>query len=94
MIGRKCSDASVQRDMKLWPFRFIPEPANRPMIVVCYKHEEKHFTDEENLNVYTENNTTRHIGHSNKITIINAKNILSYEEMYKMIQNARKYELK
>ncbi|XP_045823355.1 heat shock cognate 70 kDa protein 2-like isoform X1 [Trifolium pratense] len=47
LIGRRFSDASVQSDMKLWPFKVIAGTADKPMIVVNYKNEEKHFTAEE-----------------------------------------------
>ncbi|KAK4720862.1 hypothetical protein R3W88_011095 [Solanum pinnatisectum] len=47
LIGRRFSDPSVQSDMKLWPFKVIPGPADKPMIVVNYKGEEKEFSAEE-----------------------------------------------
>ncbi|CAL9099444.1 unnamed protein product [Musa acuminata var. zebrina] len=47
LIGRRYSDPSVQSDMKLWPFRVIPGPGDKPLIVVTYKGEEKRFTAEE-----------------------------------------------
>jgi len=47
LIGRRFSDPSVQSDMKLWPFKVIPGPADKPMIVVQYKGEEKQFSAEE-----------------------------------------------
>ncbi|XP_004507753.1 heat shock 70 kDa protein [Cicer arietinum] len=47
LIGRRFSDESVQNDMKLWPFKVIPGPADKPMIVVNYKGEEKKFSAEE-----------------------------------------------
>ncbi|GMY10818.1 heat shock cognate 70 kDa protein 2-like [Fagus crenata] len=48
LIGRRFSDASVQRDVKMWPFKVIDDPENgRPIIVVTYKYEEKHFLPEE-----------------------------------------------
>jgi molecular chaperone DnaK (HSP70) len=37
LIGRRFSDASVQSDMKLWPFKIISGPAEKPMIGVNYK---------------------------------------------------------
>ncbi|KAH7437996.1 hypothetical protein KP509_05G100300 [Ceratopteris richardii] len=43
LIGRKFSDASVQRDIKLWPFKVVPGPGDKPTIVVQYKGEEKSF---------------------------------------------------
>ncbi|GFP96744.1 heat shock cognate 70 kDa protein 2 [Phtheirospermum japonicum] len=47
LIGRRCSDQSVQSDMKLWPFKVIPGPGDKPMIVVSYKGEDKQFSAEE-----------------------------------------------
>jgi len=47
LIGRRFSDAPVQGDMKLWPFKVIPGPADKPMIVVSYKNEDKQFAAEE-----------------------------------------------
>ncbi|XP_060185563.1 heat shock 70 kDa protein 4-like [Lycium barbarum] len=47
LIGRRFSDPSVQSDMKHWPFKVIPGPADKPMIVVNYKGEEKQFSAEE-----------------------------------------------
>lgn len=40
-------DASVQSDIKLWPFKVISGPGDKPMIVVQYKGEEKQFAAEE-----------------------------------------------
>ncbi|KFK32679.1 hypothetical protein AALP_AA6G274700 [Arabis alpina] len=47
LMGRKYGDTSVQSDMKLWPFKIISGPADKPMIVVNYKGEEKQFSAEE-----------------------------------------------
>ncbi|GMN63652.1 hypothetical protein TIFTF001_032726 [Ficus carica] len=47
LIGRRYSDPSVQADMKLWPFKVVPGPGDKPMIVVRYKGEEKQFSPEE-----------------------------------------------
>lgn len=47
MIGRRFSDSLVQNDIKLWPFKVIEGHADKPMIVVTYKGEEKHFAAEE-----------------------------------------------
>nr|XP_024370395.1 probable mediator of RNA polymerase II transcription subunit 37e [Physcomitrium patens] len=47
LIGRRFSDASVQSDMKLWPFKVTPGAADKPMISVQYKGEEKTFAAEE-----------------------------------------------
>jgi heat shock protein 1/8 len=47
LIGRRFSDSIVQNDIKLWPFKVIEGPADKPMIVVTYKGEEKQFVAEE-----------------------------------------------
>ncbi|CAL5352970.1 unnamed protein product [Camellia sinensis] len=47
LIGRRYSDASVQSNIKLWLFKIIAGPGDKPMIVVSYKGEEKQFAAEE-----------------------------------------------
>ncbi|BBN01556.1 heat shock 70kDa protein 1/6/8 [Marchantia polymorpha subsp. ruderalis] len=47
LIGRRYSDATVQSDIKLWPFKCSPGPGDKPMIHVVYKGEEKEFAAEE-----------------------------------------------
>nr|CAN66715.1 hypothetical protein VITISV_041184 [Vitis vinifera] len=47
LIGRRFSDASIQDDIKLWPFKVIGGIGDKPTIVVTYKEEEKKFTAEE-----------------------------------------------
>ncbi|KAL4557815.1 hypothetical protein LXL04_036007 [Taraxacum kok-saghyz] len=47
LIGRRFSDAKVQENMKLWPFKVIEGPDDTPKIVVSYKGEEKEFLAEE-----------------------------------------------
>jgi heat shock protein 1/8 len=47
LIGRRFTDASVQSDIKLWPFKVISGPGEKPMIVVQHKGEEKQFAAEE-----------------------------------------------
>ena len=46
LIGRKYEDATVQSDMKHWPFKVISE-GGKPKIQVEYKNETKTFTPEE-----------------------------------------------
>ena len=46
LIGRKFTDATVQADMKHWPFRVV-DAAGKPKVRVEYKNEEKTFTPEE-----------------------------------------------
>ncbi|GJX17904.1 heat shock 70 kDa protein 3-like protein [Tanacetum coccineum] len=47
LIGRRFSDAKVQEDMKLWPFKVINGTNEIPKIVVAYKNEVKEFSAEE-----------------------------------------------
>ncbi|GLJ48097.1 hypothetical protein SUGI_1015490 [Cryptomeria japonica] len=47
LIGRRLSDPSVQGDMKLWPFKVVAGPGEKPMIKVTFKGEEKQFSAEE-----------------------------------------------
>jgi L1 cell adhesion molecule like protein len=47
LIGRRFSDALVQSDIKLWPFKVVSGTEDKPMIVVNYKNEEKLFAAEE-----------------------------------------------
>ncbi|KAL4621149.1 hypothetical protein ACB092_06G207300 [Castanea dentata] len=47
LIGRRFSDPLVQSDINLWSFKVIEGPSDKPMIVVNYKGEEKHFAAEE-----------------------------------------------
>ncbi|KAL5708187.1 hypothetical protein ACHQM5_019008 [Ranunculus cassubicifolius] len=47
LIGRRFADASVQSDMKLWPFKVTPGLADKPMITVSYKGKDKMFAAEE-----------------------------------------------
>jgi L1 cell adhesion molecule like protein len=46
LIGRKFDDATVQSDMKHWPFEVV-DAAGRPKLQVEYKNETKTFTPEE-----------------------------------------------
>ncbi|XP_015170652.1 heat shock cognate 70 kDa protein-like [Solanum tuberosum] len=47
LIGRRITDPTVQSDMKLWPFKVITGPDDKPMIGVTFKGEEKNFSPEE-----------------------------------------------
>jgi L1 cell adhesion molecule like protein len=47
MIGRKFSDAIVQKDMQHWPFKVVRGDADRPQIEVEWKGERKRFYPEE-----------------------------------------------
>ena len=46
LIGREYSDATVQRDMKIWPFKVVSK-GGKPNISAKWKGEEKTFTPEE-----------------------------------------------
>jgi heat shock protein 1/8 len=46
LIGRKFEDATVQADMKHWPFEFISD-GGKPKLQVEYKGEKKNFFPEE-----------------------------------------------
>jgi heat shock protein 1/8 len=47
LIGRKFSDPIVQADMRLWPFKVVRGPGDRPRIEVDYKGETKQLAAEE-----------------------------------------------
>ncbi|KAF7092364.1 hypothetical protein CFC21_094855 [Triticum aestivum] len=47
LIGRRFTDASVQNDIKHWPFKVISGPEDKPMIAVKYKGVEQQFAAEE-----------------------------------------------
>jgi L1 cell adhesion molecule like protein len=47
LIGRKYNDPLVTADSKLWPFKIVEGPGQRPQIEVEYKGETKRFLPEE-----------------------------------------------
>ncbi len=47
LIGRKFSDKEVQSDMKYYPFKLVGNSADKPIIKVDFKGEEKEFSPEE-----------------------------------------------
>ena len=47
LIGRRFDDATVQSDMKHWPFKVINDVGGKPKIKVPFKGEQKVFTPEE-----------------------------------------------
>lgn len=47
LIGKRFSDATIQSDIKLWPFEVISGPKEKPLLVVEYKGEKKQFSAEE-----------------------------------------------
>ncbi|MED6210510.1 70-kilodalton heat shock protein [Stylosanthes scabra] len=48
LIGRKYSDPIVKNDILMWPFKVTAGIDDKPMIIVTYKDQEKHFSAEEN----------------------------------------------
>merc|ERR1739849_1072 len=47
LIGRKFNDETVQKDIKLWPFKVEPGVDNKPVISVKHKGQEKKFQPEQ-----------------------------------------------
>ncbi|MED6208184.1 70-kilodalton heat shock protein [Stylosanthes scabra] len=47
LIGRNYSDPIVKNDILMWPFKVTAGADDKPMIVVTYKDQEKHFSAEE-----------------------------------------------
>ncbi|BFG38602.1 hypothetical protein CerSpe_248760 [Prunus speciosa] len=47
LMGRRFSDASVQSDVKLWPFKVIEGPGDKPVIVVTHDGQEKQCSAED-----------------------------------------------
>merc|ERR1712125_276210 len=41
LIGRKFADTSVQEDIKLWPFKVVAGPQEKPLISVKYEAKQK-----------------------------------------------------
>jgi len=61
LIGRRFEDATVQADMKHWPFEVISD-GGKPKIRISYKGENKVFSPEEvpysiiKYQIFTNNN--------------------------------------
>merc|ERR1711899_121752 len=73
LIGRKFDDSTVQRDLKLWPFKVIKDSGNKPKMEVDFKCEKKSFTPEEiSAMVLTKMKETAeaHLGHSVKDAVV------------------------
>ncbi|KAJ4455899.1 putative Heat shock 70 kDa protein [Paratrimastix pyriformis] len=47
MVGRRFSDAEIQRDIKLWPFRVVCREGDKPFVQVRHKGELRFFSPEE-----------------------------------------------
>merc|ERR1712033_126296 len=72
LIGRKFDDASVQSDMKHWPFTVI-NASTKPKLEVDFKCEKKSFTPEEiSAMVLTKLKETAeaHLGHDVKDAVV------------------------
>merc|ERR1712004_179572 len=73
LIGRKFEDETVQRDMKLWPFKVVKDSSGKPKLEVEYKCEDKTFTPEEiSAMILTKMKETAeaHLGHDVKDAVI------------------------
>ncbi|KAK4489761.1 hypothetical protein RD792_000398 [Penstemon davidsonii] len=75
LIGRKFNDISYLVDIS-WPFKVIPGPGNKPIIVVTYKGEEKHYAAEEShpwysiLLIKTKEIAEAHLGSTVKNAVV------------------------
>jgi len=47
LVGRRFDDETVQKDIKLWPFKVVSGKDRKPFIEVQYKNERKIFSPEE-----------------------------------------------
>merc|ERR1712217_296684 len=73
LIGRKFDDATVQKDIKLWPFKVIKDSGNKPKMEVEHKCEFKTFTPEEiSAMILTKMKETAeaHLGHTVKDAVV------------------------
>jgi len=73
LIGRKFDDSTVQRDIKLWPFKVIKDAGNKPKMEVEYKCETKIFTPEEisaMVLVKMKEIAEAHLGHSTTDAVV------------------------
>jgi len=73
LIGRKFDDATVQKDIKLWPFKVIKDSGNKPKMEVEHKYESKTFTPEEiSAMILTKMKETAeaHLGHKVKDAVV------------------------
>ncbi|EGZ09313.1 hypothetical protein PHYSODRAFT_249902 [Phytophthora sojae] len=43
LIGRKFSDPEIQEGIKLWPFKVVCGPDDKPLVVVTFKGASKSF---------------------------------------------------
>ena len=47
LIGRTCDDSHVIADMKLWPFKVVPDDANKPKLEVEFNKSKRLFYPEQ-----------------------------------------------
>ncbi|KAI3676314.1 hypothetical protein L1987_85920 [Smallanthus sonchifolius] len=55
LMGSRFSDDSLQQDIESWPFKIIEGSADKPIIVLEHKGEEKEFTPEEISSIILKN---------------------------------------
>merc|ERR1712004_129390 len=73
LIGRKFEDETVQRDMKLRPFKVVKDSSGKPKLEVEFKCETKNFTPEEiSSMVLTKMKETAeaHLGHTVRDAVV------------------------
>ena len=73
LIGRKFDDETVQKDLKLWPFKVVKESSGKPKLEVEFKCENKTFTPEEiSAMILTKMKETAeaHLGHSVRDAVV------------------------
>merc|ERR1712003_408925 len=73
LIGRNFDDETVQKDLKLWPFKVVKESSGKPKLEVEFKCENKTFTPEEiSAMILTKIKETAeaHLGHSVRDAVV------------------------
>merc|ERR1711963_599063 len=73
LIGRSFDDETVQKDLKLWPFKVVKESSGKPKLAVEFKCENKTFTPEEiSAMILTKMKETAeaHLGHSVRDAVV------------------------
>merc|ERR1712107_606818 len=73
LIGLNFDDETVQKDLKLWPFKVVKESFGKPKLEVEFKCENKTFTPEEiSAMILTKMKETAeaHLGHSVRDAVV------------------------
>merc|ERR1712012_740560 len=73
LIGRNFDDETVQKDLKLWPFKVVKESSGKPKLEVEFKRENKTSTPEEiSAMILTKMKETAeaHLGHSVRDAVV------------------------